>query len=40
MADDDFFYSDPVFRNFQKYVFSLDLQRFALDDLGSSLDTG
>jgi hypothetical protein len=40
MAEDDFFYAEPIYRNLHKYVFSLDLQRFALDDFGSSIDSG
>jgi hypothetical protein len=40
MLEDDFYYQDPLYRNTFKYVFSLDLQRFAVDDFGSSIDTG
>jgi len=38
MLEDDFYYSDPLYRNTHKYVCSIDLQRFAIDDFGSSVD--
>lgn len=37
--DEDCFFSDPLYKNAFKQVYSISLERMALDSIGSSIDT-